>query len=72
MTISEGVKPVDHRNLKAWVRSSVVNLKTNAQSYHTKKAISEGQNIPREHTTEQGQNPCEGEDGARNYWVAKW
>ena len=39
MTISEGVKPVDHRNLKAWVRSSVVNLKTNAQSYHTKKAI---------------------------------
>lgn len=29
MTISEGVKPVDHRNLKAWVRSLLVNLKTN-------------------------------------------
>ena len=39
---------------------------------HTKKAISEGQNTPREHTTEQGQNPCEGDDGARSYWVAKW
>ena len=28
MTISEGVKPVDHRNLKAWVCSLLVNLKT--------------------------------------------
>ena len=39
--ITEGIIPVDHGNLNVWVRSSVVNLKTNVQSYQTKKAIRE-------------------------------
>lgn len=32
MTVSEGVKPVDHGNLNVWVRSLLVNLKTNVQN----------------------------------------